>query len=119
MYRQTEDLPATAPAKTGRYHELAEAIRRGAAKTSASHGATFVYERNALSPCKTCVLGSALLGAGITHLNYDHRYEVTIRQFGISERFAREIEARFEGYYTWRNNRRQSREEIADWLDSL
>jgi len=30
MYRQTEDLPASAPAKTGRYHELAEAIRRGA-----------------------------------------------------------------------------------------
>jgi uncharacterized protein (DUF169 family) len=113
MYQETKELPVTAPAKVGQYHDLAEAIRRGCQVSKPRHGeASHIYRDGTYA---TCVLGACALGLG----ELDES-SIASRYFWLKEHFPIliEAEARFEGLGSCRREE-QTREQIADWLDTL
>ena len=112
MFQETKELPVTAPAKVGRYHELAEAMRRGSKLITPKHDS---YGGG--DPTRGCALyclatglnqpvGMALALGGATR-------EYLYAQYG--KETIRGIEHRFEGWcYA-----PQTFAELADWLDTL
>lgn len=113
MCLETKELITTSPTRISEYHELAEAIRRGCQLSKPLRGlSSHIFANGTYG---TCVLGACAMGLGarnegdIARLYFDlpHSFPVLV-----------EAEARFEGFGNWRRHR-QTREQIADWLDTL
>ena len=100
MFIETRELPVTAPARVGRYHELAEWMRAGAAKTKQCARA---YQ----DPLgRTCAWGAAALGFGIDLSKSSKGLMAFLDQW--PENLYNDI--------VRMNDRGMSREAIADWL---
>jgi hypothetical protein len=112
MYIETKDLPVTAPARVGRYHELAELLRHSKVVPD-----PLTYGQGKRG-CALCAIARGMgMRAGRSlfgHQDYLSKGVGKSRRV-LNERFGRpiidEIELRFSsGEYTFA--------ELADWLDS-
>ena len=92
MYLPTKELPATSPAKVGKYHELAEAIRRGCERHPRQARRTSVDRWGG-----RCAMAAAVAG-------------------GYTKRVPQKLVNKIVFRNDWRF---WSRERIADWLDTL
>lgn len=83
--------------------KLSEAIRIGAKKRQQTVG-LFFYEG------KSCALGAAMEGSGSKYREGWNPWDLVETRFGINYSFSAKISAM--------NDRGESRESIADWLES-
>jgi hypothetical protein len=113
MFQESKELPVTAPARVGKYHELAEAIRRGCKRTKRANG-----EYVSLAGTHACALGAAAVATGFRWGQGDCPSDHLARKFPCV--FDTHVEGDYLHYgITSRNDQGMSREAIADWLDSL
>lgn len=106
MFIETKELPVTTPTRVGRYHELAESMRRGAAQTKQCQGISFIGLKGKITA--TCALGAAALGAGLDRVSALRAHE----HFKIPEDLKDEIVVRNDVHG-------QTREAIAAWLHEI
>ena len=115
MFQETKELPVTTSLKVGKYHELADAMRRGSlvVRPAPGYGTYDPSEGCALCCLATGLgrqVGFALVSdGGVVRLELNRRY---------GRKIINEIEQRFEGWFKWDGNP-QSFEQIAAWLESL
>ena len=101
MFQESRELPVTAPARVGKYHELAEAIRRGCALRPVQCFGVLTHDYD-----QACAIGAAREG-GFPRQNI-FAFDDYILLMEVYDQI------------TALNDRaRWSREAIADWLDAL
>ena len=107
MFLETKELPVTTPAKVGQYHELAEAMRRGAARLPEVHGPLFETDEKGRI-CAACAFGTLAYALYGEECVDDGMRALQAFNLDLMSR----IVNRFEDHH-------HTREQIADWLDTL
>jgi hypothetical protein len=110
MYRETKELPTTvSPIRTGKWHELAEAIRLGCKKVPKQAFGRLVAVDSSASVDATCVVQAGADGGYNPETAFMVRADCPV----CVKPTPQKILPHLNDFHCW------TRERIADWLDTL